>query len=74
MLEELEQAVRAGENNLLPNVRRLHLVVTALREFFVAFEICLKREQSLLDASHLFHMRGLFYFGVERICPFDQFW
>ncbi|XP_063887933.1 protein timeless-like isoform X5 [Scylla paramamosain] len=57
MQEELEQAVRAGENNLLPHVRRLHLVVTALREFFVAFEICLKREQSLLDASHLFHIR-----------------
>nr|WQB60164.1 timeless-protein [Portunus trituberculatus] len=57
MQEELEQAVRAGENNLLPHVRRLHLVVTALREFFVAFEICLKREQSLLDANHLFHMR-----------------
>lgn len=57
MQEELEQAVRAGENNLLPHVRRLHLVVTALREFYVAFEICLKREQSLLDASHLLHIR-----------------
>ncbi|KAG0723966.1 Protein timeless [Chionoecetes opilio] len=57
MQEELERAVRAGENNLLPYVRRLHLVVTALREFFIAFEICLKKEQSLLDAKHLAHMR-----------------
>lgn len=71
MQEELEQAVRAGENNLLPHVRRLHLVVTALREFYVAFEICLKREQSLLDASHLFHIRGLSCFFVKRTCFFS---
>ena len=59
MQEELDQAVRAGENNLMSHVRCLHLVVTALREFFVAFEICLKKEQSLLDAKHLTSIRGL---------------
>lgn len=58
MQEELERAVRLGENNLLPHVRRLHLVVTALREFFIALEICLKKEQSLLDAKHLLNIKG----------------
>lgn len=57
MQEELEQAMRAGENNLLPHVRRLHLVVTALREFFVAYEICLKKEQCFIDAKHFQHIR-----------------
>ncbi|XP_050729606.1 protein timeless-like isoform X3 [Eriocheir sinensis] len=57
MQEELERAVRLGENNLLPHVRRLHLVVTALREFFIALEICLKKEQSLLDAKHLLNIK-----------------
>lgn len=59
MQEELERAVRLGENNLLPHVRRLHLVVTALREFFIALEICLKKEQNVLDSKHLLHIKGL---------------
>ncbi|XP_071541193.1 protein timeless isoform X2 [Panulirus ornatus] len=57
MQEELERAVRAGEENLLPHVRRLHLVVTALREFFVAFEVCMKKDQSMFDARHLLHIK-----------------
>lgn len=58
MQEELERAVRSREDNLVPHVRRLHLVVTALREFFVAFDVCLKKEQSLLDAQHLLKIKG----------------
>lgn len=59
MQEELEQAVRSGEDNLLPHVRRLHLVVTALREFFVALDVCLKKEQNLCNAGNLLQIKGL---------------
>nr|AYE56134.1 timeless protein [Penaeus vannamei] len=57
MQEELEQAVRSGEDNLLPHVRRLHLVVTALREFFVALDVCLKKEQNLCNAGNLLQIK-----------------
>ncbi|XP_042227111.1 protein timeless-like isoform X2 [Homarus americanus] len=57
MQEELERAVRGGEENLLPHVRRLHLVVTALREFFVAFDVCMKKDQSLFDTRHLVRIK-----------------
>ncbi|XP_076038952.1 timeless [Oratosquilla oratoria] len=57
MQEELERAVRAGEQNLVPHVRRLHLVVTALREFFISFELCMKKEQTSLDSRHILKMR-----------------
>lgn len=62
MQEELEQAVRSGEDNLLPHVRRLHLVVTALREFFVALDVCLKKEQNLCNAGNLLQIKGLITF------------
>ncbi|XP_063600938.1 protein timeless-like [Penaeus indicus] len=58
MQEELEQAVRSGEDNLLPHVRRLHLVVTALREFFVALDVCLKKEQNLCNAGNLLQIKA----------------
>ncbi|KAK4296400.1 hypothetical protein Pmani_031102 [Petrolisthes manimaculis] len=57
MQEELEQAIRSKEDNLVPHVRRLHLVVTALREFFVAFDVCLKKEHNLIDAQHLLKIK-----------------
>nr|XP_045617792.1 protein timeless-like [Procambarus clarkii] len=57
MQEDLERAVRDDQENLLPHVRRLHLVVTALREFFIAFDVCMKKDQSLLDVGHLMHIK-----------------
>lgn len=66
MQEELERAVRAGEENLLPHVRRLHLVVTALREFFIALETCMKKDQGLFDAKLLVQIKGVYYLQWKR--------
>ncbi|CAL4125074.1 unnamed protein product, partial [Meganyctiphanes norvegica] len=55
--EELERAVRNGETNLQSHVRRLHLVVTALREFFLAFEICMKKDPASYDSQHLLKIK-----------------
>lgn len=57
MHEELESALRSGETNLLPHVRRLHLVVTALREFFVALDVCLKKDHNLFDAKQILRIK-----------------
>nr|ANW48379.1 timeless [Euphausia superba] len=57
MQEELERATHNGEANLQPHIRRLHLVVTALREFFLAFEICMKKDPATYDSQQLLKIK-----------------
>ncbi|XP_068209614.1 protein timeless isoform X3 [Palaemon carinicauda] len=57
MQEELEIAVQAGETDLHPHVRRLHLVVTALREFFISLDTCLKKDHNLIDVKHILRIK-----------------
>ena len=58
MQEDLELAEIAGDSHMTPRVRRLHLVVTALREFFASFEICMKKDQTTIDSQHLLRIKG----------------
>ncbi|RXG59557.1 Protein timeless [Armadillidium vulgare] len=57
MQEELEIAIRTGVGNILPYVRRLHLVVTALREFFISFDVCLKKDPFTVDSKQLTNIK-----------------
>ena len=56
--EELETAIHAGETNLVPHVRRLHLVVTALREFFISLDVCLNKDHNLIDIKQVLQLKG----------------
>nr|AGV28716.1 timeless [Eurydice pulchra] len=79
MQEELEIAIRNGESNLISHVRRLHLVVTALREFFISFEVCLKKDPTQIDCrqlttikedlSQLVELRQIFVFLIRMYRP-----
>ncbi|XP_066947937.1 protein timeless isoform X5 [Macrobrachium rosenbergii] len=57
MQEELEIALQSGETDLLPHVRRLHLVVTALREFFISLDTCLKKDHNSIDIKHVLRIK-----------------
>ena len=62
MQEDLVIAQAKRVSNLTPQIRRLHLVVTALREFFISFEKVLKRETSSNDKKKLLEIKGMFLF------------